>query len=181
MASPIQIDLLSPGDDILVEQLVRVINDAYAAGEAGLWIAGTARTTPQEVAELIRSGGMLAATAAGRVVGCACVRPLDGTRADLGFVSADPQQWGSGVGRRLVDAAEELMRSRGVTTMELKLLVPHEAVHPLKDRVRAWYSRRGYRPVRSMTVEEVAGDAAAELVTPCEFLVLRKPLIEPTG
>ena len=96
---------------MIVEGLVRLINDAYAVGEAELWTAGTTRTTPDEVAELIRTGGMLTARAQGRLVGCACVRQVDASTADLGFVSTDPLRWGGGVGRRLVDTAEELMRT----------------------------------------------------------------------
>ena len=122
---------------MIVEGLVRLINDAYSVGEAELWTAGTTRTTPDEVAELIRTGGMLTARAQGRLVGCACVRQVDPSTADLGFVSTDPLRWGGGVGRRLVDTAEELVRSRGASTMELKVLVPRDEVHPEKDRLRA--------------------------------------------
>ena len=103
---------------------------------------------------------MLAATLEGRLVGCAYVRPLDAGTADLGLMSAAPERWGSGVGRELVRSAEELMRSRGVTTMQLELLVPKEWVHPEKDRLRAWYTRLGYRVVRSAPFEEVAAHLA---------------------
>ena len=161
---------------MIVEGLVRLINDAYAVGEAELWTAGTTRTTPDEVAELIRTGGMLTARAQGRLVGCACVRQVDASTADLGFVSTDPLRWGGGVGRRLVDTAEELMRSRGVTTMQLELLVPQGWVHPHKDRLRAWYTRLGYEVVGSAPFEEVATHSASALTTPCEFLVFRKAL-----
>ena len=79
-------------DEALVEELVRVINAAYAVGEAGLWLEGTTRTEPGEIAEAIRSGGMLAATLEGRLVGCAYVRPLDAGTADLGLISAAPDR-----------------------------------------------------------------------------------------
>jgi GNAT superfamily N-acetyltransferase len=169
------------GDEVLVEDLVRLINRAYSAGEAGLWVEGTMRTTPAEVVEAIRSGGMLVASVEGRIAGCGCVRALDATTADLGFVSVAPEEWGSGVGREVVRSAEDLMRSRGVTTMQLELLVPRGWVHPAKDRVRAWYARLGYRIVRSARFEEIAAHAASQLATPCEFLVFRKPLAGAPG
>ena len=184
MGSPIEIELLATdaaGDPMIVDGLVRLINDAYSVGEAELWTAGTTRTSPDEVAELIRTGGMLTARVRRRSVGCACVRQVDPSTADLGFVSTDPLRWGGGVGRRLVDTAEELMRSRDASTMELKVLVPRDEVHPQTDRLRAWYSRRGYRIVRSVPFEEVATHAAAQLAKPCEFLIFRKPLAESTG
>jgi GNAT superfamily N-acetyltransferase len=100
-------------DEALVAELVRIINDAYAVGEAGLWVESSARTGPGEIAEAIRSGGMLAATRDRRLVGCAYVRPLEEGAADLSLISAVPDQWGSGVGRQLVDAIEADARSRG--------------------------------------------------------------------
>jgi ribosomal protein S18 acetylase RimI-like enzyme len=163
-------------DEALVGELVRIINEAYAIGEAGLWLEGTTRTEPAEIAGAIRSGGMLAATTEGRFVGCAYLRPLAPGSVDLGLISAAPERWGSGVGGELVRSAEELMRSRGVRTMQLEVLVPKDWIHPAKERLRAWYTRLGYRIVRSAPFEEVAAHLESQLATPCEFLILRKPL-----
>jgi GNAT superfamily N-acetyltransferase len=174
-----EIELLAPdeaGDEILVGELVRVINEAYAAGEAGLWLEGAKRTDPGEMTEAVRSGGVLAASLDGRIVGCAYVRPLDAGTADLGLISVVPAQWGGGLGRQLVRSAEELMRSRGVTSMQLELLVPKEWFHPEKQRLRAWYERLRYRVVRVAPFEEVAAHLESQLATSCEFLVFRKSL-----
>jgi len=173
------VKLLAPDearDEALVEQLVRVINEAYAVGEAGLWREGATRTTPAEIGDAVRSGGMLAATLEGRTVGCAYVRPLDADTADLGLVSVAPERWGDGVGRELVRSAEGLMRSRGATTMQLELLVPIGWVHPEKDRLRGWYTRLGYRVARTAPFEHVAAHLTPQLATRCEFLIFRKPL-----
>jgi GNAT superfamily N-acetyltransferase len=174
-----ELDLLTAGaaaDPSLVDAVAGVINRAYAAGEDGLWLPGTRRTTPADVADLIAGGGMLVARLDGEVVGCGYVRPLDATTADLGLISASPEHQGTGIGRAIVRAAEELERSRGVTTMQLELLVPKEWVHPQKERLRAWYSRLGYETVGTATFEEVATHSASQLATPCEFLVFRKSL-----
>jgi GNAT superfamily N-acetyltransferase len=168
-------------DEALVEELAHLVNAAYAVGEAGLWLEGTTRTGPGEIAEAIRSGGMVAATLEGRLVGCAYVRPLDAGTADLGLVSAAPDQWGRGVGRELVRSAEELMRSHGVTTMQLELLVPKGWVHPEKERLRSWYTRLGYRVVQTAPFEQVAAHLASQLAVPCEFLIFRKQLTEAAG
>jgi hypothetical protein len=80
-------------DEALVDELVAIVNGAYAVGEAGLWLEGTTRTEPDEIAEAIRSGGVLAATLEGDLVGCAYVRPLEAGTADLGLVSAAPDRW----------------------------------------------------------------------------------------
>jgi GNAT superfamily N-acetyltransferase len=181
MSTP-QVELIAPDevrDVALVEQLVRVINQAYAVGEAGLWLEGSTRTEPAEVAEMIRSGGMLAARLGSRVVGCAYVRPLEPGAADLSLISAAPDHWGSGVGRELVRSAEEQVRSNGVTTMQLELLVPKGWIHSEKARLRSWYTRLGYRVVRTAPFDQVAAHLAPQLAVPCEFLIFRKSLAEP--
>jgi GNAT superfamily N-acetyltransferase len=163
-------------DEALADELAGLINAAYAIGEAGLWIEGTQRTTPDEIAEAIRSGGLLAARQEAAIVGCAYVRPLDAGTADLSLMSAATGHWGSGVGGRLAGSAEELMRSRGVAAMQLELLVPKARPHPEKERLRAWYTRLGYRVIRTARFEEVVPGLAGRLATPCEFLIFRKPL-----
>ena len=164
------------GDRHVVERLVELINRAYAAGEAGLWRPGTLRIAPDEVAAAIRAGAMLAARDGERIVGCAAVRSLDPATVELGLVSADPEHWGGGVGRALVRFADDLARRRGAAAMQLRVLVPRDGTHPDKERLRAWYERLGYRVVRVASFEEIAGHAASDLATPCEFLIFRKAL-----
>jgi GNAT superfamily N-acetyltransferase len=164
------------GDQALIDQLVDLVNQAYEIGEAGLWLNDATRTGPTEIGEAIRSGEMLAATSECKLVGCAYLRRLDPTTADLGLLSVAPDQWGHGVGRELVHEAERLMRSDGVTRMQLELLVPKGWVHPEKTRLRAWYSRLGYRVVRSEPFEHIAPHLVSQLRTPCEFLIFQKPL-----
>jgi GNAT superfamily N-acetyltransferase len=179
-----QVELLPVGaadDGALVEELVRVINEAYDAGEDGLWRDGWTRITRAEVAQAIRSERMLAATMDARVVGCAYVRSLDANTADLGLVSVTPEHWGAGVGSEIVRAAEDLVRGRGVTTMRLELLVPQGWVHPHKDRLREWYTRLGYEVIETVPFEQVATHAASQLATACEFLVFRKRLAAGPG
>ncbi len=164
-------------DEAFVAEVADLINAAYAVGEAGLWVEGTKRTGPAEMAEAIRSGGVLAAAREDELVGCAYVRPLEPGTADLGLVSAALDQWGTGVGRELVGSAEDLVRSRGVTTMQLELLVPIGSVHPEKERLRGWYTRLGYRVIRSAPFEDLApARLATRLAVPCEFLVFRKQI-----
>lgn len=168
-------------DQGLVEELVRLINGAYTVGEAGLWQQGATRTQPHEIAAAIRNRGLLAARLEGRLVGCAYMRQLDAGTADLGLISTATDYWGSGIGRALVRSAEEHMRSRGVSTMQLELLVPKGCAHPEKDKLRAWYTRLGYRVVRSAPFEQIAAHLATQLATACEMLIFHKSLTELPG
>jgi hypothetical protein len=63
--------------------------------------------------------------------------------------------------------------------MQLELLVPKGWVHPEKERLRSWYTRLGYRVVRSAPFEEVAAHLATRLAVPCEFLMFTKQLRGP--
>lgn len=165
-------------DEALVRDVVRVINRAYALGENGLWVEGAERTTPAEMAEAIRRGDIVAARVDGEIVACASARMLDPTTADLGLVSVDPDHQGQGLGREVLEAAEGLMRTRGVATAQLELLVPTGWVHPWKVRLREWYERLGYLVVRTAEFDEVAPHLRPQLATPCEFLIFRKPIRE---
>ncbi|HWM08803.1 MAG TPA: GNAT family N-acetyltransferase [Solirubrobacteraceae bacterium] len=161
-------------DESHAGEVARVVNAAYAIGEAGLWLEGNSRTTAAAVAESLDE--MLVATEDGRVVGCARVQPIDATTADLGLISVEPEHWGGGVGRRLVRAAEERMRAAGVRTVQLEVLVPRDGVHREKVKLRAWYERLGYEVVRTAPFEEIAVHPASDLAVPCEFLVFQRSI-----
>jgi hypothetical protein len=81
-----KLDPAAADDPSLVARIAGLVNAAYAAGEAGLWLPGWKRTTEAEVQSLVADGGMLVATAADRV-GCAYLHDLDAATADLGLIS----------------------------------------------------------------------------------------------
>jgi GNAT superfamily N-acetyltransferase len=170
-----KLDPAAADDPSLVARIAGLVNAAYAAGEAGLWLPGWKRTTEAEVHSLVADGGMLIATAADRVVGCAHMHDLDAATADLGFISTALDHWGGGTGGALVAFAEDLARDRGVRAMQLELLVPRDGRHPAKERLRAWYERLGYAVVRRAPFDEISRQTS-HLAAPCEFLVFRKPL-----
>jgi ribosomal protein S18 acetylase RimI-like enzyme len=89
---------------------------------------------------------------------------------------ADPDHRGEGIGRELVRFAEELSRRRGLDTMQLELLVPRDWTHPNKEFLDAWYTRIGYRPVRTGRFEQSYPQLEPLLATPCDFVIYRKPL-----
>jgi len=157
-------------DEELAGPLARIINAAYAIGEGGLWLPGTERIDEATVAGHIRTGEMLGAPLDGRIAGCARVHLLDPATGEVGLVSTDPHAWGHGIGRALVAAAEDRMRARGASTMQLQILTPRGRAHPGKARLRDWYERLGYRFARTEPF------AAPRLTTPCEFEIFRKRL-----
>jgi GNAT superfamily N-acetyltransferase len=115
----------------------------------GLWLDGTARTTSAELAGLIRAGELAVARREGAVVGCVRVQRLDDYCGEFGMLAANPTQRGTGVGRALLRFAEELSAARGLRRIQLELLVPRDWTHPSKAFLEGWYTRSGYRLVRT--------------------------------
>ena len=136
-------------DTALVNELAALVNSVYALAEEGLWADGTPRTTPERMAELIAAGQIAVARADARIVGAVQIQRLDTGEGEFGMLVADPAHRGQGVGRELVRFAERWSREQGLDTMQLEVLVPRQWSHPSKEFLKAWYTRIGYRPVRT--------------------------------
>jgi GNAT superfamily N-acetyltransferase len=163
-------------DRELVERLSDLINRVYATAESGLWRDGAARTSPGEVAELVRSGEIAVATSEGAIVGAVRLQDVADGVGEFGMLVADPDRRNHGIGRALLDFAEDSARERGMRAMQLELLVPREWSHPSKEFLRDWYGRRGYRLVRTGRLDEAYPQLAPLLATPCDFEIHHKPL-----
>ncbi|SDH14729.1 GNAT family N-acetyltransferase [Agrococcus jejuensis] len=171
-----QLPASSSDDAPLVERLVAIVNDAYAAGEVGMWRDGAARVTSQGMRALIAAGEIVHAGIDGRTVGCVHLRRVDATTWAFGMLATDPAVQGGGIGRTLVDAAESIAQSRGASRMQLELLVPTAQEQASKAALGAWYARRGYaitttRPF-ALDYPEIAGHLAVE----CEYQVWHRSL-----
>lgn len=177
--NPVTIELLAPeagGDAALVERSAELINEVYATAERGLWRDEARRTTPAEVAELIRAGEMAVASEDGQLVGCLRLHDVSDDTSEFGLLVAAPDRRGIGVGRALVDFAERHSRERGLRAIQLELLVPRTWSHPSKEFLKRWYGRRGYRLVRIGSLEDAYPHLAPLLATPCDLEIHEKPL-----
>jgi GNAT superfamily N-acetyltransferase len=159
-----------------VAAVAELINAVYERAEAGLWADRASRTSRQEIAELIAREQIVTARTRDRVVGAVRVHALDGDTAEFGMLAADPAQRGLGIGRALVAFAERWAVENGLGLMQLELLVPTTWDHPSKQFLREWYSRLGYRVVRTGKLQELYPDLAPLLATPCDLLIYRKAL-----
>lgn len=163
-------------DAAFVAEVVDLVNRVYADAEKGLWQQDTHRTDADEVMEYIRTGQLTIARMDGRLVGAVRIQHLDDDLGGFGMLVASPEHRGVGVGRVLVAFAEDWARARGLGRMQLELLVPQTWPHPVKEFLREWYTRIGYRHVR---IGDFAVDYPALeplLATPCDFQIFHKPL-----
>jgi GNAT superfamily N-acetyltransferase len=174
------VDLLEPAasaDVGLVNELCELVNDVYAVAEAGMWIDGATRTTAGEMATLIAAGEILVARSGARaIVGSVRLHEVAPDASEFGILVAARDQRNLGIGRALLDEVERRSRDRGLGAVQLELLVPREWSHPSKEFLMSWYGRRGYRLVRTTTLDGAYPHLAPLLATPCDLQIHRKEL-----
>jgi amino-acid N-acetyltransferase len=117
---------------------------------------------PTDGLELAMSAAVVA-RAGGRVVGCAAVEPY-APAGLLRSVCVSPELRGTGLGHRLVDAAESLAAARGIDELFL-----------LTETAIDWFPRLGYVPdVRSAAPDEVRTSPEFTGACPDNAALLRK-------
>ena len=179
LGSGFEIQQLAPTavDDVtLAPALTVLINEVYRVAEAGLWVDGAARTTAQEVTELIRAEEIAVARLHTELVGCVRIQELDSDTGEFGMLAAYSSHRGIGIGRQLVRFAEQRSRDRGHRSMQLELLVPRKWKHPSKQFLAGWYGRIGYAVTRTGTIDDAYPHLAPLLATPCDLLIYQKDL-----
>jgi ribosomal protein S18 acetylase RimI-like enzyme len=106
---------------------------------------------------------ILTARAGGALAGCVAVTRKDGALGYLGMLCVAPTLQSAGLGRRLLDAAEDHARMLGLAAMEMTVI-------DSRDSLIAWYVRRGYAPTGETRPFPVPRDP------PITFVVLEKRL-----
>lgn len=123
------------------------------------------RVAPGEVEALLADPAVtiLTARGAGALVGCVAVTRKDARMGYLGMLCVLPSLQSGGLGRRLLDAAEDHARALGLAAMEMTVI-------DSRASLIAWYERRGY----ALTGE--SRPFPVLLNPPVTFVVLEKPL-----
>jgi GNAT superfamily N-acetyltransferase len=176
MAPTISVHLQHAADATRVRRVTDLINAVYKTAEAGLWRHGATRTSAPVMTELIEAGEIAVATLDGEIAGAVRVHPVADHTGEFGMLAAAPEHRGNGVGRALVDFAEQHSREQGMRAMQLELLVPRTWRHPTKVFLDGWYRRLGYQVVRTTSLDENYPELTPLLATECELLVYEKSL-----
>lgn len=165
------------GSDVSVtKRITDLVNQAYRWGEDGQWVEGATRTNRDEIAELIRSRQIAAAWLDETVVGSIRVQLLGDGIGEIGMLASDPSHSALGIGLALGRFAEQECRDRCLKKLQIEILVPRGWKQPSKDKLGKIYSRRGYRIVRTERMEEFYPALAAQLATPCDYVIYHKEL-----
>ncbi len=142
------------------DALAGLINRAFAVER--FFIDGD-RTSPEKVRDLFGTGDFLVAQVGGELVGCVYVEKR-GQRAYIGLLSIDPARQRSGLGSRLMAAAEDHARNAGCHAVDLRIV-------NLRQELPGFYHRLGYAEAGT---EPFPQDAKPKL--PCHFVKMSKQL-----
>jgi GNAT superfamily N-acetyltransferase len=159
-----------------IKRLSDLINDVYDEAESGMWKRKGFRTNPAEVERLLRAQALILAEIDGAIVGSVNVNLMRDGVGELGMLAADLDHRGMGIGSALVDRAENWARDMACHTMRLELLTPRNWTHPSKEFLKNWYSRIGYKPQATESLETLHPELVSELATECDFTVWYKSL-----
>ncbi|KAG5978510.1 hypothetical protein E4U55_006140 [Claviceps digitariae] len=180
-----------------VASLARIVNDAYDEVEADIFLAGYRRTDEAEIVKLIHQGCLAIAYLPADVnptshaanstspprtpcdvpIGCVLVKQLSAQLGNFGMLALDFQYRGRGLGRAMIDFAENHCREKGCTVMQMELLVPTSFAHAVKLRMQDWYQRLGYRIIKLGSFDQDYPSLATRLATPVDYKVFEKALI----
>ncbi len=128
--SPVRIRTATAAD---MPAMIPVVNAAFAIET---FLDGT-RTDEERMAEMMRKGDFLVAEdRAGHVVATVYLE-VRGERGYFGMLAIDPRQQGTGLGRRMVEAAENHCRQHGCKHVDIVVL-------SLRTDLPPFYRKLGY-------------------------------------
>ena len=130
MAENETIRFASAGD---LSALMRLVNAAFAVERI---VFDGDRLDERSTREYLEKGKFLVLEDSAGMAGCVYCE-LRGKRGYLGLLAVDPSRQGTGLGRKLVAAAEDYFRGAGCKAIDLRTLSPRA---PLPE----FYKRLGY-------------------------------------
>lgn len=144
-----------------VEALAGLINMAFRVELS--FIEGD-RINADGVREYMKKGKFLLAEDSVGLAGCVYVE-VRGDRGYLGLLGVEPRRQGTGLGRKLMDAAEDFLRAANCVAIDLRIVSARTPLPP-------FYRHLGY--VETGTAP-LPPDAPVKV--PCHFILMSKMLI----
>jgi ribosomal protein S18 acetylase RimI-like enzyme len=122
--------VIRPATDADRPRLIPLINSAFSIET---FLEGD-RTNEESLRAMMRKGDLLAAEDCdGRLVGCVYTE-VRGERGYMGMLTVDPARQRSGLGTRIMEAAEEHLRRQGCKAVDILVLNLRTELPPIYRR-----------------------------------------------
>jgi GNAT superfamily N-acetyltransferase len=121
------------GDHADASPIAALVNAAFRSER---FFIESDRTNPEKIADLLGKGRFLLLFDGRAMIGCVYAE-LRGERGYFGLLSVDPKRQGSGIGGRLIRAAEDYCRGEGCRFMDLTFV-------NVRQELPGYYERFGY-------------------------------------
>lgn len=168
---------IQKADETDIPAIVALLNMSYRGEhsrkgwttEADL-IAGEVRTNNENLADVMREPGSVILTYQedGKILSCVNLKK-DGDRIYLGMFSVNPELQGGGIGKKMLQAAEEHAIHEDCKAIYMYVIsVRYELID--------WYKRKGYVETGQVIPFKEDGLTGAHK-KPLEFMVLEKKLL----
>jgi GNAT superfamily N-acetyltransferase len=148
-----------------VDSVVSLVNTAF---EVERFFIDGDRVSRTDIEERLISGKFLLAEDGGLALGCVWIKRR-GERAYVGLLSVNPSRQGTGLGTRLMRAAEEFARENGCRFMDLQIV-------NVRTELPGFYRRLGY-----LEIGIASFSAAVAPKLPCHFVKMSKPLAQASA
>lgn len=145
-----------------VETLTRLINAAFVVER---FVFEGDRVDARAVETYMKSGKFLLAESEHGLAGCVYLE-LRGDRGYVGLLSVDPRHQGTGLGRKLMDAAEDYFRVAGCKGIDLRVISQ-------RTPLPAFYRHLGYTETGTAPFA-----AAAKPKVPGHYILMSKSLLD---
>lgn len=159
--------------------LYKIMIEAYSRTEKEIWGENYVRIPYDEFVALMDVGEIYYAQWDNQLVGSIHVFRQTSDQYSFGILSAEVTLKNRGIGRALIDCAEEVARENHSKTMQIEILRPEHFVLAEKEKLKSWYQRLGYELVSTQSFVDLKPDKAEKakrLIVPTVFDVYRKQL-----
>lgn len=153
-------ETLREGGPADADHIAALVNRAFLAES---WFKSEPRTNPEQVRHLLSKGVFLLLEEEVRLLACVYLEPR-GDRVYLGMLSVEQDAQGRGIGRRMMQEAEEFSRRAGYVAIDLRI------VH-LREELPPYYRKLGYVESGTEPAPNFPG-----VNVPIHFLLMTKSL-----
>lgn len=161
-----------------VTNLCQLVNSVYQVAEAGIWKGNVERVNLQKMLEILQNQALLIAQMGTKLVGCVNIKLFNEDMAGFGMLATDPQYRNRGIGKKLIQAAEDWAMGKGCKVMRLEILTPNNQPHLGKEFLKNWYTKMGYVLQSIEDFEQIYPEVTADLATKCDFIIYHKLLMK---